>query len=183
MDGCPQVCGQHRSWLPLPLARGHALQLWPLPEGSILPVVAREMSWPPGQGPLLGSLGPIQGASSTYKAPPSLKLGAFSPWGPVPNPFLCGPWPLREECGESQSLELASVTALALLLELLPESQGRCPALEKGTCEYFHSISQAPPKEGAFPRHELASVFVESRSCTFDLKGTLANAGEARDAE
>lgn len=86
-DGRPQVCGQHRPWLPLPLARGHALQLWPFPEGSILLVVARKMSWPPGQGPFLGSLGPTQGASSTCKASPSLKSGAFSPWGSVPNPI------------------------------------------------------------------------------------------------
>lgn len=57
-DGRPQVRGQHRPWLPLALARGHTLQLWPLPEGCILPPVAREMSCPPGQGPLLGSLGP-----------------------------------------------------------------------------------------------------------------------------
>lgn len=73
------------------------------------------------------------------------------------------------------------MSAVALLLELLPESQGQCPALEKGTCEYFHLISQAPPKEGAFPGHELASVCVGSRSCTIDLKGILANAGEVRD--
>lgn len=81
---------------------------------------------------------------------------------------------------KSQSLELASVSAVALLLELLPESQGQCTALEKETCEYFHWISQAPPKEGAFPGHELASVCVGSRSCTFDLKVILANA-EVRD--
>lgn len=105
-DGCPQVCGQHRPWLPLPLACGHILQLWPLPEGGILPVVAREMSCPPGQGPFLGSLGPTQGAYSTCKAPPREHLapGALSQ-----TPFLCGPWLLGGVCGDSQSLELASV--------------------------------------------------------------------------
>lgn len=73
------------------------------------------------------------------------------------------------------------MSAVVLLLKLLPESQGQYPALEKGTCEYFHLISQAPPKEGAFPGHELASVCVGSKSCTFDLKVILANAGEVRD--
>lgn len=72
------------------------------------------------------------------------------------------------------------LSAVALLLELLPESQGQCPALEKGTWKYFHLISQAPPKEGTFPGHELASVCVGSRPCTFDPKVILANA-EVRD--
>ena len=119
-DGCPQVRGQHRPWLPLPLAGGLALQLWPLPEGSVLPVVAREMSCSPGQGPLLGSLGPTQGAYSICKAPPSLELGAFSPGALSQTPFLCGSRPLGGEGGESQSLEPASVSAVAFLLELLP---------------------------------------------------------------
>lgn len=71
------------------------------------------------------------------------------------------------------------MSAGALLWELLPESQGQCPALEKGTGEHFHLVSQAPPQEGAFPGHELASVLVGSGSCTSDLKVTLANAGGA----
>lgn len=91
-----------------------------------------------------------------------------------------GLWEGRVE--KARVWELASVrSAVALLLELLPEGHGQCPALEKGPCEYFHLISQAPPKEGAFPGQELASVFVGSRSCTFALKVTLANVGEARN--
>lgn len=149
-DRCPQVCGQHRPWLPLPLAGGHALQFWPLPEGCILPVVAREMSCSPQQGPLLGLLGPTQGAHNTSKALPSLKLGASSPWGPVPNPIPL--WTLASGRGEwrrlSQSLELASGSAVALLLELLPESQGQCPALEKGTGELSFDAPGPHPGKG-----------------------------------
>lgn len=40
-------------------------------------------------------------------------------------------------------------------------------------------VAHAPPKDGAFPEHELASVFVGSRSYIGDLK--VANAEEARD--
>lgn len=178
-DGCPQVCGQHRPWLPLPLARGHTLQLWPLPEGGILPVVAREMSCPLGQGPFLGSLGPTQGAYSTCKAPPSLKLGAFSPWGPVPNPIPL--WTLASGRGEWREPESGAGLGVCCGSFGTPaRSQGQYIALEKETCEYFHWISQAPTKEGAFPGHELASVCVGNRSCTFDLKVILANA-EVRD--
>lgn len=166
-DGCPQVCGQHRPWLPLALARGLPLQLWPLPEGGILPVVAGEMSCPPGQGPLLGSLGPTQGAYSICKAPPSLQLGAFSPRGSVPNPIPL--WTPASGRGGWRKPE--SGAGLCDCCSFSPgtpaRSRGQCPAREKGTCEYFHLISQAPPKEGAFPGHELASVFVGSRSCTF----------------
>nr|XP_054361883.1 bcl-2-related ovarian killer protein isoform X2 [Mirounga angustirostris] len=43
-DRCPQVCGQHRARLPLPLARGRTLQLRTLPEGCLFRAVAREMS-------------------------------------------------------------------------------------------------------------------------------------------
>lgn len=102
-DGCPQVCGQHRPWLPVSLARGHTLQSWPLPEGRVLPVVAREMSCTPGQGPFLGALGPTQEAHSTCKAPPALNLGASNPWGPVPNPIPL--WTLASGRGEWRRLE------------------------------------------------------------------------------
>lgn len=141
------------------------------------------MSCPPGQGPLLEPLGPTQGAHSLQST--SLPhIGSTQSLGPCPNPIPL--WTLASGRGEwrrlSQSLELASVSAGALLWELLPESQGQCPALEKGTGEHFHLVSQAPPQEGAFPGHELASVLVGSGSCTSDLKVTLANAGGAGDA-
>nr|XP_031531835.1 bcl-2-related ovarian killer protein isoform X2 [Vicugna pacos] len=62
-DGRPQVRGQHRPRPPLSLACGHALQLWPLPEGCLLHAAAGEMScWlgqrmPPGP-PTPEALGP-----------------------------------------------------------------------------------------------------------------------------
>lgn len=178
------MCGQHRPWLPFPLARGHTLQCWPLPEGCILPVVAREMSCPPGLGPLLEPLGPTHARGPQHLQSTSLsQTGSIQPLGPSPKPHSL--WTLASGRTEwkkpSQSLELASVSSVTLPLELLPESQGQCPVPEKGTGEHFHLMLRASPQEGIFPGHELASVLVGSRPCISDLKVTLANAG-ARDA-
>ena len=78
-DGRAQVRGQHRPGPALALAGGRALQLWPLPEGSLLHAVAGEMRCRLRQEPRGPSAPPELGRPS--ELPPSGR------WRPCPEPL------------------------------------------------------------------------------------------------
>ena len=97
-DGRAQVRGQHRPGPALSLAGGRALQLWPLPEGSLLHAVAGEMRCRLRQEPRGPSAPPQPGRPS--EPHPSGR------WRPCPEPLLQSPGPLDGGVRVSPGLEL-----------------------------------------------------------------------------